>query len=126
MSEPIKAWTPAPMNSCTCLLCHAELIAGVQHACPIETRIREIVRQELNYGMPYVAETVHDSIQNQSDAIKDAQDARRYRILRDCLTPRNIYDNLVASGKLISPWRDIRSNQTCRQKIDELCDGILP
>lgn len=30
-----------------CMLCHATVILGIVHYCPVETRIREIVREEM-------------------------------------------------------------------------------
>jgi hypothetical protein len=78
-------------------------------------------------GSPYCADCgaeVPDSLRPPSET-NSSQDARRYAVLRDHIEPRTLYDKLVKNGKSPGTWVDLPREQTIRQKIDELCDGVL-
>lgn len=57
-----------------------------------------------------------------SSAIRDAA---RYAVLRRYIEPRTLYDKLVRAGKIVGAWRDIPTDQSIGEKIDELCDAAV-
>lgn len=66
------------------------------------------------------------------------QDAARYRVLRNFVTPLSFYEKLVditrglpgvppsPEYKHPGPWANLASDQSITDKIDELCDTQLP
>jgi hypothetical protein len=93
------------------LLCHG----GVGHYCPN--------CDNTTFDAAMSLKMLADQL-GTADETNEAQDARRYSILRDYIEPRTLYDKLVRSGKSPGEWVNL-GKQTIRQKIDELCDGQL-
>lgn len=53
MTEPTEIGLPTGADAWRCVLCRAVVVTGEAHGCPVELRIREIVREEMDKRTPW-------------------------------------------------------------------------